>query len=127
MNYKFILIDSLSGRDAASWVLAMPAVLGRNPDAQISIGDPSISRRHCQFSLDVEGALVVRDLDSMNGTYVENQRIKKAILRPGIVIQVGSISLRIEWTNEPITTKPVMIDPNANVNVTQPMDRRDFG
>lgn len=127
MNYKFILIDPLTGRDAAAWVLAMPAVLGRSPDAEISIGDPSISRRHCQFSLDVEGALVVRDLESMNGTYVEEDRVKKAVLRPGIVIQVGAISLRIEWTNDPITRQPITIDSQAHANVTQPIERKHFG
>lgn len=126
MNYKFILIDPLTGRDATGWVLAMPAVLGRSPDAQISIGDPSISRRHCQFSLDVDGALVVRDLDSMNGTYVEDSRVKRAVLRPGMVIQVGAILIRVEWTKEPITEKPITIDSQAHANVTQPLERKNF-
>lgn len=122
MNYKFVLVDAQTGRDRVSWVLAMPVVLGRSPEAQLSIGDPSISRRHCQFSLDADGALIVRDLDSMNGTYIDDQRIKKAILRPGMVIQVGSLLLRIEWTKEPISEKPVALDPN--VNATQPMQTR---
>jgi predicted component of type VI protein secretion system len=122
LNYKFVLVDAQTGRDRVSWVLAMPAVLGRSPEAQLSIGDPSISRRHCQFSLDADGALIVRDLDSMNGTYIDDQRIKKAILRPGMVIQVGSLLLRIEWTKEPISERPVALDPN--VNVTQPMQTR---
>lgn len=122
MNYKFVLVDAQTGRDRVSWVLAMPVVLGRSPEAQISIGDPSISRRHCQFSLDADGALIVRDLDSMNGTYIDDQRIKKAILRPGMVIQIGSLLLRIEWTKEPVSENPVALDPN--VNVTQPMQTR---
>jgi len=123
LNYKFVLVDTQTERDRVSWVLAMPVVLGRSPEAEISIGDPSISRRHCVFSLDADGALMVRDLDSMNGTYVDDQRIKKAILRPGMVIQVGALSLRIEWTKEPISDKPIALDPN--VNVTQPMQIRN--
>lgn len=123
MNYKFVLIDCDSGKDQLAWILALPAALGRSPDVEISIGHPSISRRHCQFSLDVDEALVVRDLESMNGTYVENQRIKKAVLRPGMVIQVGALSLRIEWTTEPIAKAPIAV--GANSNVTQPMNRAE--
>jgi pSer/pThr/pTyr-binding forkhead associated (FHA) protein len=120
MNYKFILIDSTTGNDLMAWVLPVPAVVGRNPGANILIDDPSISRRHCQFSEDIDGALTIRDLDSMNGIYVDDQRVKKAVLRPGIVVQIGSRSLRVEWTNEPITSHPVVIKSAGRV--TQPMN-----
>ncbi len=64
------------------------------------INDASISRRHCQFTLGAEGSLVVRDLGSKNGVYVDQERVDKAIVRPGEIVQIGSVSLRPEWTEE---------------------------
>jgi pSer/pThr/pTyr-binding forkhead associated (FHA) protein len=119
MNYKFVLIDSNSEKDRMAWVLPLPVTVGRIPGVEIQIDDPSISRRHCQFILDVDGALTIRDLDSMNGIYVDDQRVKRAILRPGIVVQIGSRSLRIEWTSEPISTHPVVLENETRA--TQPM------
>lgn len=123
MNYKFVLLDNESGQGKAAWVLPLPVTVGRSEGNQIVIGHPSISRRHCQFFNDPDGALVVRDFDSMNGLYVEEQRVKRSVLRPGIVIQIGGVSMRVEWTNDPITENPVTID--ASGNVTQPLQRSD--
>jgi len=56
----------------------------------------------------------------MNGTYVDDQRIKKrAVLKPGDVVRVGSISLKLEWTDEELTQKQTMGKPS--VTTTQPM------
>jgi predicted component of type VI protein secretion system len=120
MNHKFVLIETATGRDLLAWVLPLPAIVGRSPDAQIVIDDPSISRRHCQFIEDPDGALTIRDLDSMNGIYIDDQRVKKAVLRPGIVVQIGSRSLRVEWTNEPVTSHPFSIKSDGRA--TQPMN-----
>lgn len=119
MNYKFVLIDNATGKDMLAWVLPLPAIVGRSPEAHIVIDDPSISRRHCQFTEDIDEALVIRDLESMNGIYVDDQRVKKAILRPGIVVQIGSRSLRVEWTNEPMTSHPIEL--RSEGKATQPM------
>jgi pSer/pThr/pTyr-binding forkhead associated (FHA) protein len=102
-----------------AWVLPLPVTVGRLADLEIQIDDPSISRRHCQFLLDVDGALSVRDLDSMNGIYLEGERVRKAGLRPGVVLQIGSRSLRIEWTNDPITKHPMVL--HTDNKQTQPM------
>lgn len=119
MNYKFILIDLNSDKDLMAWILPLPVTVGRHPSVEIRIDDPSISRRHCQFMLDIDGALTVRDLDSMNGIYIDDQRIKRAILRPGTVVQIGSRSLRIEWTSEPIATQAIIL--KSETKATQPM------
>ncbi len=119
MNYKFVLIDSATGNDKMSWVLPLPVIIGRSPEAQVSIGDPSISRRHCQFSNDSDGALVIRDLESMNGTYVDELRVNKSVLRPSSMVRIGALTFRIEWTTEPITDRPKV--EGGDGSSTQPM------
>ena len=120
MRYKLQVYNSATAAVEREWILHLPATVGRSPDADVSIGDDSISRRHCQFFLNASGALSVHDFNSMNGTYVDDQRIKKrAVLKPGDVVRVGSISLKLEWTDEELTQKQTMGKPS--VTTTQPM------
>jgi pSer/pThr/pTyr-binding forkhead associated (FHA) protein len=100
MNYKFVLFDIASGTDRLEWILPLPVVVGRCPTADITIGDASISRRHCQFLLDPHDSLMVRDLGSKNGVFVDERRVDKAVVRPGSQVRIGVITLRPELTDE---------------------------
>ena len=120
MRYKLQVYNPATAAVEQEWILHLPATVGRSPDADVSIGDDSISRRHCQFFLNASGALSVHDFNSMNGTYVDDQRIKKrAVLKPGDNVRVGSICLRLEWTDEDLTKNQTIGRPS--VTSTQPM------
>ncbi len=120
MNYKFILVDNTTGFDRARWIMAPPVTVGRCPTADITINDSSISRRHCQFTVDSEGALVVRDLGSLNGIYIDQQRVDKAAVCPGTEVQIGAIALRPEWTDDEAVESPE-VGKIYDVDATQPM------
>ena len=107
MNYRFVLVDTESGLDTARWILPPPVVVGRCPTADITIGDVSISRKHCQFLLDPYGSLVVRDLGSKNGVYVDQQKVDKAVVRSGSIIRIGLVTLRLDFTNEDLDNDDV--------------------
>ena len=67
--------------------------VGRDPTNAIQVQDPGVSRRHFQFR--VEGAQVwLEDLGSSNGTYVNNQRIDRHLLRERDLISVGGIQIQ---------------------------------
>ena len=93
-------MDTESGRDIRRWILPPPVVVGRCPTADITVGDVSISRKHCQFLLDPHGSLVVRDLSSKNGLFVDQRKVDKAVVRPGSIIRIGLVTLRFELTND---------------------------
>jgi len=61
---------------------------GRRPDSDIFLDDVTVSRKHAEF-LRREGRFVVRDVGSLNGTYVQRDRIEEAVLRPGDEVQIG--------------------------------------
>ena len=67
--------------------------LGRTEDNELSLPEPSISSRHCVFILSGPD-VIVRDLNSSNGTYVNGEQISEVILRPGDNIQVGVIDIK---------------------------------
>jgi hypothetical protein len=65
------------------------AVIGRSKDVDVQVSDPNVSRRHAEVRQEGAAHWVV-DLDSTNGTEVNGRRLKRAKLRPGDTITVGS-------------------------------------
>jgi len=69
--------------------------IGRLEDNTFSITDPSVSSHHCEVLL--RGAeIVVRDLNSTNGTYINGEKITEAAMKPGQILRLGQIELRLE-------------------------------
>jgi hypothetical protein len=70
--------------------------IGRTAPADVIIPDPGVSRLHCKVDL-AGDKLLITDLNSTNGTYVEDKRVEKeALLDVGQVLRVGNVSLRHE-------------------------------
>lgn len=65
---------------------------GRHPQSDIFLDDVTVSRKHAEF-LAVEGGFAVRDVGSLNGTYVNRERIDRAVLRAGDEVQIGKYRL----------------------------------
>jgi predicted component of type VI protein secretion system len=77
------------GRDHA---IGTECVVGRATDADFTIEDVGVSRRHARFYREGE-VYVVTDLGSRNGTYVNTQRVQAASLNDGDVIRVGGVEM----------------------------------
>ena len=65
---------------------------GRHPDSDIFLDDITVSRRHAEFVRD-GGGFVVRDVGSLNGTYLNRERIETATLAGGDEVQIGKYRL----------------------------------
>ena len=65
---------------------------GRSPKADIFLDDVTVSRKHCQFLAD-NGGHIVRDSGSLNGTYVNRERVDQARLSAGDEVQIGKYRL----------------------------------
>ncbi len=66
---------------------------GRHPESDIFLDDITVSRRHAEFRKEDDGKVVVRDLGSLNGTYVNRERIEERVLSPGDEVQIGKFKL----------------------------------
>ena len=74
--------------------------LGRGAQAEISVEDDGISRRHCRI-LCSQGSYDLEDLGSTNGTYLDHERIEGRVsLREGARIEVGKTVLRFALQDE---------------------------
>lgn len=65
---------------------------GRHPQSDIFLDDVTVSRKHAEF-LAIDGGFAVRDVGSLNGTYVNRERIDRAVLRAGDEVQIGKYRL----------------------------------
>ena len=77
--------------------LEVPAMVGRSRTARLRLGHSLVSRRHCEL-IEQDGALYVRDLGSLNGTFVGKVKIEQpALLAPGTTFSVGPVSMRVDY------------------------------
>ncbi len=80
--------------------------VGRGEDNAFEIAEPSVSGHHCEIVLDGDG-VSIRDLNSTNGTFINDQRVvSSAPLRPGQILRLGQVELRLE----PGTPAPAQAD-----------------
>lgn len=72
---------------------SMPLVIGRGSDCAIRLGDARVSRKHTQVEL-TDGTYHLQDLESTNGTFVNQVRVAECILHEGDLIQSGDTVFR---------------------------------
>lgn len=88
-----VLVVNRGPETGQSFVLDKAVVTaGRAIDADIFLDDVTVSRRHAEIRLDGD-VFVVRDAGSLNGTYVNGERVAEAKLHSGDEIQVGKFHL----------------------------------
>ena len=98
MSYQLQITPSVGKR----WIYAMEkplARIGRTPHCEVVINDPLVSREHCLLQLKPEG-LFLEDLNSANGTLVNDQRITRVLLHPGDKIRLGLSEIILEQIPE---------------------------
>ena len=94
-----------TGDDAAQFQLRQGLNrLGRNPDNDWQIEDDSVSGAHCE--VDVQGdAILIRDLGSTNGTFIDNRRIREAYMHEGQTLRLGSCAFCYVADTPQVTSK----------------------
>jgi pSer/pThr/pTyr-binding forkhead associated (FHA) protein len=75
--------------------------VGRHPDNDFSIEHPTISSVHCELVLQDSG-VILRDLESTNGTFVNNEKVREVQLAAGQIVRLGDVELLVETTDAKI-------------------------
>jgi hypothetical protein len=88
-----LLVQRLGPNAGSSYRLeAESTSAGRHPDSDIFLDDITVSRRHAVIERSGDG-FIVRDAGSLNGTYVNRERVDEARLRTGDELQIGRFRL----------------------------------
>jgi len=107
------------------------AVLGRDSDCDITIPGTHLSRRHAEIAVS-SNKLIVRDLDSSNGTYVNEERVSEIELKHGDEVRFDVLTFRIEGPQQEPDHNATMIrevkhTPRAKAKVnTKPATEKQW-
>ena len=107
-----------------------PVGIGRSPDNDLPVDNLAVSNFHARVYFEA-GRLVVEDLDSLNGTFVNDLRVERATLHDGDKIHIGKHHIKVDATGDaPIPWDSGRNKPSApRINETMVLDtkvRRDM-
>lgn len=102
MSKLVILNQGMTGRTFE--LTSERTTVGRVDDNTFQITDGSVSSHHAEILL-LGGDIVIRDLNSTNGTFVNNEKVTETVLRPGQVLKFGQVELKID-DGSPINAPP---------------------
>jgi len=94
--------------------------VGRADGNLFQIIEPSVSGRHCEILLR-GNEVVVRDLTSTNGTFIKGERITEAILKPGQILRLGRVNLRLEASTPVASPAPGAPSPSVPKPASAPV------
>jgi hypothetical protein len=81
--------------DRAHELKADRTTIGRVEDNLFQIAEPSVSSHHCEVLLRGND-VVIKDLDSTNGTFINGEKIAERVLQPGQTLRLGNVELRLD-------------------------------
>jgi pSer/pThr/pTyr-binding forkhead associated (FHA) protein len=87
---RFVLRGVSGAAFGKTYPVPGPVVIGRQQDCDISIPSEEISRRHAQVKPTADG-LMVEDLGSANGTFINGKRVQAGLMRPGEELRLDAI------------------------------------
>jgi hypothetical protein len=87
-------------------------LLGRALACDIHLDDPSVSGRHCEIMIEA-GGIVVKDLKSTNGTFINGKPVDECIFLSDQVLTVGTVQITQEAAPVPVISIPVATPPPA--------------
>ena len=84
-----LVVRSGGGRAGESFeAIGDRALIGRSPECDVFLDDVTVSRRHAELTRE-GGAFTIRDLGSLNGTFVNKRRIESSVLEDDDEVQIG--------------------------------------
>ena len=89
-----VLVVTRGSNMGARYLLESPVTrAGRHPESDIFLDDITVSRRHVEITSGPHGTFTLCDVGSLNGTYVNRERIDEVQLAPGDEVQIGKFKL----------------------------------
>jgi hypothetical protein len=101
-----------------------PVTIGRAPDNDISIDNLAVSNYHARVYVEA-GSLVVEDLNSLNGSFLNDIRVERAMLKDGDTVLIGKHHILVDQVNNAtVTVDNLRRAPAPRMNETMVLDTR---
>ena len=92
--------------------------IGRGRDNEMTLNDSSVSRRHAEIHREKGDIFTLYDLDSLNGVYVNNNKVSKVILHEGDIIEIGDLNFRFTLLSAEYSMEESTVMQNTRAPVT---------
>jgi len=93
MAKRVVLSEGFTGLTCE--LKADKTTVGRLEDNAFQIPEPSVSSHHCELIRRATD-LLVKDLNSTNGTFINGEKVVEAVLKPGQILRLGQVEMRLE-------------------------------
>ncbi|MCJ7543783.1 MAG: FHA domain-containing protein [Phycisphaerae bacterium] len=104
MDVKLVMFRN-DGQRKDFPVVSSPVTIGRGEGCELRVPLLSVSRRHCQITVEND-QVIVKDLGSSNGTFVNNKRVTEQQLRPGDRVVIGPVIFTVQIDGQPEEIRP---------------------
>ena len=113
MNVKLSVIKD--GEVYKQLTVALPVVIGRGTEAGLTIKHPLVSRKHCELFA-ADGSVQVKDLFSLNGTFVDGDRVDtQAVVTTGSELKLGVVEMTVEFSEVSDAPSTAVHEPQETV------------
>lgn len=114
MKVKLVVVE---GAKPTQMFLKLPTIIGRSSDAKIKLRHSIVSREHCKL-YESDQKIIVRDLGSSNGTFVNDRRTEEpTVLNTNDLLRIGPVTLRAVVQNSEHADTEIIYDGSANRDV----------
>lgn len=120
MEVVLAILDHFAPQPRQVLVSRLPAVLGRGQECEIHIDDPWMSRFHCMLS-ENEGRVMIRDMGSRNGVFVNGLRTSETVLFSGDQLTLGLTKVSVQYERAPASESGLAAALTTTEEATRPV------
>ncbi|PYT76545.1 MAG: hypothetical protein DMG40_25930 [Acidobacteria bacterium] len=102
-----------------------PVTIGRAPDNDLSVDNLAVSSYHAKIYFEA-GRMVIEDLNSLNGTFVNDLRVERATLHDGDRVHIGKHIIKVDTSGDaPVPWQPARKTAAPRINETMVLDTKE--
>ncbi len=114
MNLSLVVLSEAKTSGKSIPIKLSQFLIGRDPQCHLRPASPVISKRHCAL-LTKNGRVFLRDFDSTNGTFVNDERVEnQRELKNGDVLKIGPVVFRVQLEGSVAVDKPTPLPANRH-------------
>ena len=99
-------------------ITASPWRIGRGKNNEMVIPDSSVSRHHAEIMRNPDGTFAIKDLDSLNGLFVSDKKVRRSMLSDGCEIDIGDVRFTFAIEGADVSPSDVTVSEPQTMNRT---------
>jgi len=99
-------------------ITASPWRIGRGKNNEMVVPDSSVSRHHAEIIRNPDGTFAIKDLDSLNGLFVSDKKVRRSMLSDGCQIDIGDVRFTFAMEGADVSPSVATVSEPQTMNQT---------